>query len=59
MLQIGEYHVDGFVSPCEKFPEGLIIEFFVSLRISLIKYFFLMFRGVTGMHIVAPTQNLL
>ncbi|EFP11464.1 hypothetical protein CRE_20105 [Caenorhabditis remanei] len=27
-FQIGKYRVDGFVSPCEKYPDGLVIEFF-------------------------------
>ncbi|CAI2358107.1 unnamed protein product [Caenorhabditis sp. 36 PRJEB53466] len=26
--KIGKYSVDGFVEPCEKFPKGLVIEFF-------------------------------
>ncbi|PIC31048.1 hypothetical protein B9Z55_022088 [Caenorhabditis nigoni] len=26
-VQIGKYRVDGFISPCGKYPEGLVIEF--------------------------------
>ena len=36
-FQIGKYRVDGFVSPCEKYPDGLVIEFFVSNFIQVTK----------------------
>ena len=46
--KIGKYRVDGFIEKCEKYPEGKIIEFNVSLNFFFNIIYFL-FRGVIGM----------